>query len=202
MTEPKNPYLVTRASVEAALADAWKKHLPFAQKLATQFNMPVQDQEAFANDSRASMAIEKLRVAADFSSPQALEASLWPASRGQVALYAVSYSHADICNGGFHQYFANHTGALAREALDGFRLVGREQHADLLIRAMSRFPDGIAPRDWALRNALLDAIDYEGDWQPFIGPIQQTTCASTACARPLGRIAPTGPVGPCGSCPS
>lgn len=172
MTEPKNPYLASRAGVEAALGEAWKQQLRFAEELAARFDMPVQDRESFANDWRASMTIEKLWKAADFSTPEALEASLRPASRGQIALYAMSYSHADICNGGFHQYFANHTGALAREALDGFRLVGLDQHADLLTRAMSRFPDGVAPRDWGLRNAILDAFDYESDWKPFIEPIE------------------------------
>lgn len=36
------------------------------------------------------------------------------ATLGQLVAYAVHYSHADICNGGFHQYFSNSTGDMAQ----------------------------------------------------------------------------------------
>jgi hypothetical protein len=43
-----------------------------------------------------------------------------------------------VCNGGFHQFFANSTGVLAPEALAGFRAIGLEEEAAALAEAMEQ----------------------------------------------------------------
>lgn len=40
----------------------------------------------------------------DDSTPRSLDDAIAGASRGQIITYCVRSSHADICNGGFHQY--------------------------------------------------------------------------------------------------
>jgi hypothetical protein len=46
----------------------------------------------------------------DFRVHRRIDDAIAGASAGQIIVYCVPYSHADICNGGFHQYFSNHTG--------------------------------------------------------------------------------------------
>ena len=50
--------------------------------------------------------------------------------------FATSEVENDVLNGGFHQYFWNTSGALAEEAVAGFRLIGANAHAALLERAI------------------------------------------------------------------
>lgn len=95
------------------------------------------------------------------------------ATRGQIIAFCIPYSHEDICNGGFHQYFSNGTGDYARVVVDGLRVLGDDARADLFIRAMGRFPDGIAPSTQSGRQAVLAKIDYRNDWRPWIEPIER-----------------------------
>lgn len=85
-------------------------------------------------------------------------------------LIAVSWCDAEVCNGGFHQFFLNSTGVLAPEAVLGFRAVGLEECADLVEIATGKFPAPY-PRDHEQRNRALDALSGSGpkgnEWNPF-----------------------------------
>jgi hypothetical protein len=48
----------------------------------------------------------------DSRTPRPIEEAIAGATPGQIVAYCVPYSHADICNGGFHQYFSNHGGSM------------------------------------------------------------------------------------------
>ena len=89
------------------------------------------------------------------------------------AFFAIDYSHADICNGGFHQYYYNHTGDLAPYAIRGFRSLGEEERAELMVRSMARFPGGVAPTNREERIAILETIDYADDWRPWVDEIER-----------------------------
>jgi len=104
-------------------------------------------------------AIDRLWDACDiYSDRAALRSVLDLATPGQIAVYAIFWTHAEVSNGGFHQYFHNATGILAPEALDGLRRIGALRFAELLERAMRRFPRGAPPTDNARRRDDLDSI--------------------------------------------
>ncbi|MFT3786901.1 MAG: DMP19 family protein [Tepidisphaeraceae bacterium] len=85
-------------------------------------------------------------------------------------VFAIWWCDSEVCNGGFHQFFANSTGVLAPEALEGFRTVGLHDCAKLLKTALDKFGDPF-PRDQEARHAALRAIELPGEkrkaWDPF-----------------------------------
>ena len=86
-------------------------------------------------------------------------------------LFAVWWCDAEVCNGGFHQFFANSTGVLAPEAAQGFRAIGLDQCAECVESAIARFGDPY-PRDQALRDDGLRKLQRSGvtreEWDPFV----------------------------------
>ena len=54
-------------------------------------------------------------------------------------LWAASYCYCDTFNGGFHQFFTNYTGVLAPEAVEGFRMIGLADCAEIVAEAMEYF---------------------------------------------------------------
>jgi Domain of unknown function (DUF4375) len=69
-------------------------------------------------------------------------------------LFASYWTYAEVCNGGFSQFFHNSTGIVAPEALRGFRAIGQVGVANVVERAMSYF-GRIYPRDRAERQRLM-----------------------------------------------
>jgi hypothetical protein len=109
----------------------------------------------------------------DAETPRPIDEAIAGATPAQIVVYCVPYSHSDICNGGFHQYFFNHTGDYASITIDALRRIGEQERAELMTRAMGRFPGGVAPRHRGRRQALLRTIDFKSDWQPWIRPIEK-----------------------------
>jgi hypothetical protein len=72
-------------------------------------------------------------------------------------LFAAHFCQAEVCNGGFDQFFFNSTGVLAPEAVRGFRAIGQYKIADLLDVAMRRLANEY-PRDRQLRQELLERV--------------------------------------------
>jgi Domain of unknown function (DUF4375) len=83
-------------------------------------------------------------------------------------LYAAHWCQSEVCNGGLLQFFSNSTGLLAPEALNAFRVIGIDQWANILMKAMEFFGTPY-PRDRAARRALLPRSDgrKRADWDPF-----------------------------------
>jgi hypothetical protein len=85
-------------------------------------------------------------------------------------LFAVWWCDAEVCNGGFHQFFSNPTGVLAPEALDGFRAVGLRECAEIAEAAISKLGEPY-PRDQEARDAALRSVELPGEkreaWDPF-----------------------------------
>jgi hypothetical protein len=76
------------------------------------------------------------------------------------AIYAAHFAQSEICNGGFHQLFSNSTGVLSPEAVQGFRLIGMNKTADLLVTAMDTLGNPF-PRDRARRQKNLMDVPKE-----------------------------------------
>jgi len=72
-------------------------------------------------------------------------------------LYAMSYCDSEIRNGGFSQLFVNSTGIFAPAAEEAFRLIGRDDLAELFREAMAPFGKDFR-RNWKKRND-------KGAWQ-------------------------------------
>jgi|SRR6266851_3325923 len=83
-------------------------------------------------------------------------------------LFAAHCCQAEVCNGGFHQFFSNSTGVLAPEALQAFQGMSLEDWAGLLEEAM-RFFGSPYPRDRNKRVALLSKASgsRREEWDPF-----------------------------------
>jgi hypothetical protein len=98
------------------------------------------------------------RIAEAVPSPFENKVPLLAATPGQRAVYALSWLDVEVNNGGFHQFFFNPSGALAREALGGARLVGLGEHAAIIEEAFSAFPDGEVPEDFDERVSLHEGL--------------------------------------------
>lgn len=84
-------------------------------------------------------------------------------------LYAAHWCQSEVCNGGFHQFFANDTGVLAPESLAAFHALKLSEWARVLEEAMAFFGEPY-PRDRHERLAKLGKFvggkEEEGD--PFV----------------------------------
>jgi hypothetical protein len=92
-------------------------------------------------------------------------------ARELLILFAAAYAQSDICNGGFHQFFGNHTGRLAPEAVAGWELLGFTAAAAEVTQAMKFFGEPY-PRDDDRRNEMLEAVPGfpradRSVWDPF-----------------------------------
>ena len=88
-------------------------------------------------------------------------------------LLAVWWCDAEVCNGGFHQFFSNSTGVLAPEApeaAEGFRAVGPAECAELVEAAIAMFHEPY-PRDRVARGKALQTLKRPGqtraEWDLF-----------------------------------
>ena len=54
-------------------------------------------------------------------------------------LYAMTWCHCEVCNGGFSQLFVNSSGTFAPAAEEAFRLIGRDDIACFFQEAMAPF---------------------------------------------------------------
>lgn len=60
-------------------------------------------------------------------------------SRGLRMLWSTLLLDGEVNNGGFNQFFFNNSGQFAMDAVEGFRLIGAEQHAQLTEEAIALF---------------------------------------------------------------
>lgn len=131
---------------------------------------PLTDEDVLA---RLAAASAKNAFWCDETTPREIDFALAGAATAQIVVHCVPYGHADICNGGFHQFFSNATGDFAVPMTHALRLIGEEPRAELLVQAMARFAGGVAPRSREARCRALDLIDYTSDWRPWIEPIER-----------------------------
>jgi hypothetical protein len=61
----------------------------------------------------------------------------------------------EVNNGGFHQYFNNSSGDDAAETISALQEIGALAMADILRRAIVRFPGRVPPTDRAARLEIL-----------------------------------------------
>lgn len=81
-----------------------------------------------------------------------------------VQLHAVHWYTSEAYNGGFDQFFFNSTGVVAKNALEGLKRIGANEHHDLLVSAMSllggRYPAEQVVREGRLTDEVRTELRY------------------------------------------
>ena len=72
-------------------------------------------------------------------------------------LYAVWRCDAEVCNGGFQQFFDNNAGMLTEEAIEGFIAIDLPQLASLVVQAKAKL-SAADLRDFKVRWAALKRL--------------------------------------------
>jgi len=85
--------------------------------------------------------------------------------------YFAHYADADICNGGFGQFFFNASGEHLSGTVAALRAVGASDRADLVERALNVFGERGPPRNRVRRIVMLEDMADEA-WEP-IGEIEE-----------------------------
>lgn len=80
-------------------------------------------------------------------------------SAPQMTFYLNQNLEREVNNGGFHQYFWNSTGDFAIETVTSLHSVGATKAAELLLKAIDRFPGKTVPGNIVQRQHLLEQIE-------------------------------------------
>ncbi len=78
-------------------------------------------------------------------------------------VFLVRWFGGQVGNGGLHGFLANSSGAYAAETLAALRQIGAAVSAELLERALSVFPGGVAPRDGRERVRRLFSLSESAE---------------------------------------
>src|SRR5688572_7907565 len=79
-------------------------------------------------------------------------------TQGERMVMSVSTYLGEVCNGGFDQYFWNDAGDFCFDAVEALDAISAPEYRDLLVRAMSLFPDGGPSADRDTRQDQLDVV--------------------------------------------
>jgi Domain of unknown function (DUF4375) len=109
-------------------------------------------------------------VVSIYDDPDIFQLAFASVSEAQGLLLAAHWCQSEVCNGGFHQFFTNHTGVLAPEAARGFEFLLLPQAAALVSRCIQMIGDPY-PRDRAMRIGAVKKLERPGnsrsEWDPF-----------------------------------
>jgi len=94
------------------------------------------------------------------------EKDLAPFSRAQRLIFALFWYDAEVNNGGHEQFFANSTGIVWKDALEGLDLVGAKEMAANLRQVLALF-GGSLPFDREERWKALDSLQERGEGDSF-----------------------------------
>jgi len=74
-------------------------------------------------------------------------------------IYLVGVFEGQVVKGGFRQFLRGHSGDHAQDTLQALREVGAHVSVELLEKALTVFPDGVAPTTREQRVMLIDQAD-------------------------------------------
>lgn len=78
------------------------------------------------------------KIKPDFSDEYQVVTKL---TKGRQAIYTTFYLEAEVCNGGFNQYFYNSTGRFAKEASQGLAKIGAVKLTNLMNQAINIYAE-------------------------------------------------------------
>jgi hypothetical protein len=75
----------------------------------------------------------------------------------------------EMNNGGISQYFFNTSGQYAHQTVNSLKAVGAEKTADILQKAIDKFPKKTVPEDYNKRADILENLEDKNDeiWDKF-----------------------------------
>lgn len=100
------------------------------------------------------------RIWNELDTPYEPDERLSQLTAGQRAIYSLQWIFSEVCNGGFDQCLHNSTGYLLPEAIEGAKLLGTQQWAQVLVEA-SKLLGTPFPRDRVERQERLDELNSE-----------------------------------------
>jgi hypothetical protein len=97
-----------------------------------------------------------------------LAAQLRQVPRPLLLAFSANRCQSEVCNGGFHQFFYNPSGAIAPEAVEGFLAIGMPNTAAIVEEANAFFGKRF-PRSRAERDRKLPGVPDRPreEWDPF-----------------------------------
>jgi hypothetical protein len=109
------------------------------------------DEEYFHADYGVRVGADTIEI---YDGPTVFLETFSRAPRAIGLLFVTGWCYAEVCNGGFRQFFWNSTGVLAPEAAEGFAAIGQPGVANIVREAMaslgSPYPRDRHPRDDAV----------------------------------------------------
>lgn len=141
----------------------------FFREYAKRTRYPVLTREILESltDSEIDSAIVdyvRLRIDQDYSNHLKIVSSLSPGIR---AVYSTWWVQCEVANGGFHQYFYNQGVDWAFTALEGYKLLGANDHAELVARAIDIYlkeePEQLKLRPRDLSDMLERYVEARSD---------------------------------------
>ncbi len=121
--------------------------------------------DALANDQLADAIVQHvlLRTSGDSSDRLSIVRAM-PA--GVRAIYTTWLVDAEVCNGGFNQFFWNPSGEFGGDALAGYELMGAEAYAAVMRGALAT---------WEIERGPLARFHAEGTLEAFSASYAYTT---------------------------
>ncbi len=80
-------------------------------------------------------------------------------TEAQKTFYYNQCLEREVNNGGFNQYFYNSSGDYSHETIEALKAIGANRTSSILQKAISQFPNKLAPKDRDERIALLQQIE-------------------------------------------
>ena len=77
--------------------------------------------------------------------------------------HLVEKLEAEVNNGGFDQFFFNSAGNDSAAILAALEAIGAAKAAAIVRRACAKFPGGMPPSDWFVRQEVLEGVSPESD---------------------------------------
>lgn len=92
---------------------------------------------------------------------------------GECLVHEISAMSAEIFNGGFDQYLFNSTSDTAEATKQYLQDIGALDTLELLRKATSIFPGGIAPQDRSVRWELMEQFEAENPESEFLSELDE-----------------------------
>ncbi|WP_026362824.1 DUF4375 domain-containing protein [Methylopila sp. M107] len=126
------------------------------------------------DDERLNWAVHRLVVAYHFNGgAEEVAAGLAKLPEPYRVVYLVRLAAGEVINGGVEQFFSNSSGATATHAVEAFRTIGLDRHADILAKGVAMFPQPYEPdrtkryageSGWSARDDALSALTDDWDY--------------------------------------
>lgn len=149
--------MVTKKQMDNMLKDLANPRILTLDEALALRNKPIDPGNVFCNQDPEGRIVDAVldRIGTRFSGPHNIGAL----SLGERLVLEVNTMHAEVLNGGFHQYLWNSSGDGAEMTRKFLRAISSKVTADLLDRVSAFFPNEHIPEEREDRQALLEQFE-------------------------------------------